>query len=79
MTIQVEMLAFGDGQLRTVEIPDAEAAGCDTEGLLELVFYYGQNDFQPRPMPSVSVGDVARLPDGRRFECAGFGWEEITR
>lgn len=68
------MLAFGDGAIRKVTIPDAEIGTDDqfnltTEDVLDLVFKWGQNDFQPQHnLPSVSVGDVIRIPDG----CGGW-------
>jgi hypothetical protein len=81
-TYEVEMLAFGDGQIRKVTIPEDEPAydafNTTTEDVLDLVFKWGQNDFQPQRMPSVSVGDVIRIPDGYggwdayRVEPIGF-------
>jgi hypothetical protein len=58
MIVQVLMLAYGDpGQVREVEIAD------DTpdEAVLDEVFKWGQNDFQPQRCCSVSVGDVIVL------------------
>lgn len=60
----VKMLAFEDGKFpvmssvptRTVEIPNEP--DLKTDKALGLIFQYGQNDFQPQPMRSVSVGDV---------------------
>ncbi len=73
------MFAFMDGEIREVEVPEAEVDVCkSTEELLERIFYYGQNDFQPRQMPSVSVGDVAQV-GGRNFICASTGWKEMTK
>ena len=75
---EVEMLAFGNGEIRQVTIPDAEWTSAKRrEALLELVFYYGQNDFQPQPMPSVSVDDVIRL-DGERFRVDSFGFSPVV-
>lgn len=69
----VEMWAFCHGAIRVVEIPVTEKWGSDSE-LLGLVFKWGQNDFQPKPMPSVSVGDAICLPGGKyRVLMAGFG------
>jgi hypothetical protein len=76
VVVEVELIAFGGGRLRQVEVPAAELAGCSIEEQLERVFYYGQNDFQPRPMPSVSVGDVVRL-GGKRWRVASFGFDEV--
>lgn len=60
----VKMLAFEDGKFptlfdiptRTVEIPNKP--NLTTDQALDLIFQYGQNDFQPQQMRSVSVGDV---------------------
>lgn len=57
----VHLMAFRNDELRIVDVPgDAyQKAGHDsTEAILDLIFRYGQNDFQNRPMPSVSMGDV---------------------
>jgi hypothetical protein len=42
--------------------------------ILDLVFRYGQNDFQPvKGLPSVSVGDVVRLGNASwRVASMGF-------
>lgn len=78
MIVMVEMQAFSPGKVRAVAIPDEEWAKADTTAKrLELAFYYGQNDFQPQPRPSVSIGDVAVI-DGRRFVCASLGWRELA-
>ena len=77
MKIEVEMLAFENGKIRVVNVPDDEWNQCLSEASkLEQVFFYGQNDFQPQQICSVSVGDVARL-NGKRFLCASVGWQEI--
>lgn len=73
MKIEVEMLAFEDGKIRTVSVPADEAKGADASDLLDLAFTYGQNDFQPQAIASVSVGDVIRLERKRyRVEPCGF-------
>jgi hypothetical protein len=78
MKIEVEMRAFMDGAIRVVNIPDEELGPDPTEmAVLELVFKYGQNDFQPQQMTSVSVGDVVRY-DGRRFEVYSTGFKEVS-
>lgn len=84
MKIIVHMLAFHDYTpdnevLREVEIPDDEwdnAGDCNAQ--LGLVFYYGQNDFQPVPNRcSVSVGDVIELPGSSLFLVCGVGFRHI--
>jgi hypothetical protein len=82
MKIKVLMLAFGEpNQERIVDVGEfKEIPNCHDsnylEELLELVFHYGQNDFQPQQCPSVSVGDVAVLDD-RYFFCAAVGWQKM--
>ena len=85
MIVKVHMLAFGSCQIREVDIPDNEWQECTTtEHKLDAVFHWGQNDFQPKPCPSVSVGDVIEL-DGRyhMVEIIGFNripnWEEFKK
>lgn len=78
MVVMVRMLAFMDGELRPVTIPDEECQGKSVEELLGVVYYYGQNDFQPIPKRcSVSVGDVALL-QGKFWIVARAGWDELT-
>lgn len=63
--------------LRIVNVPFDEVD--TTKGihhLLELVFKYGQNDFQPKNSPSVSVGDIAVVND-KYYLCEPFDWTEI--
>lgn len=80
MKIRVEMLAFGeDGEFREVEVPyDYINRGTDTQKMLALVYHYGQNDFQVRNHPSVSVGDVIHYAgEYWRIDAMGFSqlWE----
>lgn len=71
MKFKVEMLAFGEGQIREVTIPEGENATLDT------IYYYGQNDFQPLEHPSVSMGDVINF-DNKKWLVAGIGFTEMT-
>ena len=66
MIYEVEMWAFDNlGEIREVDVPVAEVETCkDIEEELELVFRYGQNDFQTKPIRSVSVDDVIRINVG---------------
>lgn len=74
MIIKVLMLAFGKpNEIREVTIPD----NTPKNEILEAVFHYGQNDFQPQNHCSVSVGDVA-IVDGKHYLCAAIGWKELT-
>lgn len=85
-TVPVHMLAFMDDRkmVRNVEIDISTSddlgsyEGKELESVLELVFKWGQNDFQPRQCPSVSVGDVAQLGH-RYFMVMPVGWGEISK
>lgn len=57
---QVEMRAFMNGALRPVDVPNCDVTGDPTLDL-STIYHYGQNDVQPLPMCSVSVGDVIRF------------------
>lgn len=74
MIFEVEMHAFGKGAIRDVNVPEQEIQkhlplsrvddGQLTDrkqAILDLIFHYGQNDFQSKPLPSVSVGDIIRF------------------
>lgn len=45
------------GDVRVVEISD-HWKGVDDYAVFGAIWKYGQNDFQPKEMPSVSMGDV---------------------
>jgi len=80
MQVKVHMLAFGDGAIRMVDIPFEDLPGDPRSGdhldrLLDAAFYYGQNDFQPQPLPSVSVGDVIELDNGSLHRVEGVGFK----
>lgn len=84
MKFQVEMLAFQpEFKLRPVNVPDNELAQAKSVfEKLDLIFRYGQNDFQPvAGTCSVSAGDVIRWPNKKalngEYDCylvqsAGF-------
>ncbi len=67
MKVKVRMLAYEDRspgvyKVRQVSIPEMEwmmAHVLTSE--MELIWYYGQNDFQPLQCCSVSCGDVIEL------------------
>ena len=62
------------GMERFVDVPDDEVTSCHEE-LLELVFHFGQNDFQPvSNRPSVSVGDIVHINEFR-YRCEPVGWK----
>lgn len=75
----VRMLAFeDDGVIRQVDVPDDKVVLTKSHlELLELIFYYGQNDFQPQQVCSVSMGDVAEIGD-KFYRCEAVGWKEIS-
>jgi len=78
MDVRVELWAFAKGKVRVVEVPDHEIKKNKGEKeILESVFRWGQNDFQPQPMPSVSVGDVIGLPSGKRYQVEAVGFREL--
>lgn len=67
MKVMVRMLAFcdpanGDPAFRIVEVSDNEWNSANNQERLDLVYKYGQNDFQPQECPSVSIADVILLP-----------------
>ena len=77
MVFEVELRAYKNGEIREVEVPDQEIKNADPDKVLERIFFWGQNDFQPRKLPSVSVGDVVRL-DGKKYLVAALGFTEVS-
>lgn len=76
--VLVELWAFGSGgALRSVDV-DFAAVGAEppTNAELDQVFYLGQNDHQPKPMRSVSVGDVIRWGE-KRYVVKPLGFAEV--
>lgn len=88
MKIPVHMLAFGNGVIREVNVPDHEFVipAIDVifmnitrfQHILERVFYWGQNDFQPQQCPSVSIGDVIEYED-TFYLVESMGFKSICR
>lgn len=73
----VQLLAWTDGEIRKVNVPQNDVDNApDDLAILERIFYYGQNDFQPQQLPSVSVGDVATV-NNKNYLCRPLGWREI--
>lgn len=62
-------------RVRMVDVPNEELSN-DVHSLLETIFKYGQNDFQPKNCNSVSVGDMVILNDSI-WACCNWGWSEI--
>ena len=54
-TIEVIQFNFNKGQTRKVEIPTESN---ELNDILNEVFHYGQNDFQPQNSPSVDRKSV---------------------
>lgn len=86
MKIRAELHAFALGKIREINIPEwgnpQEAESLKSQqGLLDLAFKYGQNDFQKTtpPLPSLSVGDVVILPDGSRWLIKPIGFAPAKR
>ncbi len=78
MIVKVFLFAFGNGAVREVEIPDNEwEEATTTEHKLDAVFHWGQNDFQPKPFPSVSVGDVIEL-NGKYHMVEIIGFRQLS-
>lgn len=58
-TVEAILVAHGEGEIREIDLnPDV---AMDTNDVLNAAYHYGQNDHQPRTLPSVSVGDVIVL------------------
>lgn len=82
---QVRMTAaYEQPRIRTVVVPENGTTGAivdttdPTVRELELIYKYGQNDFQPQPICSISVGDVIEL-NGLLFLVCGLGHKEISQ
>jgi hypothetical protein len=82
---KVQMLAFGNpGEIRIVDVPenrfimeDYHDKRVSLDECLQIIFYYGQNDFQPRKHPSVSVGDVIEF-DNKKYRVEMVGFSEVS-
>lgn len=75
-----EVLLWGgkytdDLEVRNVRVEDPDE---DTWGLLEQIFYYGQNEICPNPSQrSVSVGDIVKIDD-QCYICEAVGWTCVS-
>lgn len=92
MIIPVHMLSFADENdrsvirqveipIQTIQDPSSFADGNEINSVLEMVFKYGQNEFQthqPQSICSVSVGDVIQLGH-RYFIIMGVGFKELSK
>jgi hypothetical protein len=69
---------YKGNSFRTVEVPEEELNEDTTlEDKLDLIYRYGQNEFQPRDYPSVSSGDLIFI-DGKFHIIESFGFKEIS-
>jgi len=73
--------------IRTVEVPVGELNACRSGGAdhtLDLIYQYGQNDFQPRKnQRSVSIGDIIvsqenEFNDNEFWVVEEFGFRKLT-
>jgi hypothetical protein len=77
MKVKVHLLAFGQpNEVRYVEV---EAPASEEQALLDQVFHFGQNDFQPQRHPSVSMGDVVELENSKFYVIQAVGFKELSR
>lgn len=64
-------------KVRTVSVPrDRFRQKKTLNEKLDLIFYFGQNDFQPQELPSVSMGDVIRFK-GDRYLILSLGFRKL--
>lgn len=82
-SLKIEGYSDNEIKFRIVSVPGNElkkVAHADTvsiEDILEKIFHYGQNDFQPiKGSPSVSVGDIIYFLE-RKFKVESVGFTEI--
>jgi hypothetical protein len=77
-TYKVHMLAFGaPGQIREVTVFDEFDSTTPVNEVLELIYKYGQNDFQPQECCSVSMGDVIEY-EGAYYLILGTGFIHLS-
>lgn len=82
IAFEVELNMFAQGKIRKVRVPKYEIhdfwskRDFDTNEILDAVFKYGQNDFQPQKLPSVSMGDVIRFK-GDRYLILSVGFRKL--
>lgn len=69
---------YVSNQVRLVDVPAKRLfAAKNKSEILELVFEFGQNDFQQKNIRSVSVGDVVRFFNGERWAIDNAGWVKV--
>jgi hypothetical protein len=81
MIFPVRMMAFhGSDVVRSVDLPINSIEAMPQDDLLDLIYKYGQNDFQPvEKICSVSVGDVIELPNGENHLVVSFGFRRLDK
>ena len=83
-TYKVHMLAFNENDIiREVDVPFKATIMKTTDEILEVIFTLGQNHNQPKPIESVSVGDVIEMTTDDNappqfWLVASCGFERIT-
>lgn len=83
MTFKVLVHAFGNPRWREVVVPVgvySDNGKILTKDLLDLIFQYGQNDFQSKNCPSVSVGDFIFIDFNEAYVAyvvENFGFSKI--
>ena len=75
ITFKVHMHAFANGKIREVDVPE-ENITSEQNHNLSMIYHYGQNDFQPKQLPSVSVGDIIEY-EGKYFAVVIVGFKEV--
>lgn len=78
MKIKALMYAYEDGKEREIEIPDSRWEKASLTDRLEAAFEFGQNDFQPRHICSVSVGDVIDMAGEGLYLVCGLGFRKMS-
>lgn len=76
LSIEVEMFAFRQGEVRNVAVPYETVKG-DLAKVLGETFSWGQNEMQPTFHPSVSMGDVIRY-NGERYLIVACGFRLLN-
>ena len=52
-----------DALVRMIDVPDYELQNGTVEEKLDKIYYYGQNEIQEGPRPSLTVGDIIEMSD----------------
>jgi hypothetical protein len=76
ITFLVELNFTQQGKIRYVHVPVDEIKGRNYIEDLNVIWKYGQNEVQPKPMPSVSMGDVIRLR-GERYLVRACSYKRL--